>query len=42
MIDDEYESHREYKSLQSDGYVGYVFLDDDLVDIEHIYLYRMN
>lgn len=25
------------KSLQSDGYVGYVFLDDDLVDIEHIY-----
>ena len=25
------------KSLQSDGYVDYVFLDDDLVDIEHIY-----
>jgi len=25
------------KSLQSDGYVGYVFLDDDVVDIEHIY-----
>lgn len=25
------------KSLQSDGYVGYVFLDDDVVDIEHLY-----
>ena len=25
------------KSLQSDGYVGYVFLDDDVVDVEHIY-----
>ena len=25
------------KSLQSDGYVGYVFLDDALVDIDHIY-----
>lgn len=28
---------KKIKSLQSDGYVGYVFLDDDLVDIEHIY-----
>src|SRR5574344_1361029 len=25
------------KSLQSDGFVGYVSLDEDLVDIEHIY-----
>ena len=25
------------KSLQSDGYVGDVFLDDDLTDVEHIY-----
>lgn len=28
---------KKIKSLQSDGYVAYVFLDDDLVDIEHIY-----
>ncbi len=27
------------KSLQSDGYVGYVFLDDDIVDIDHIYCF---
>lgn len=25
------------KALQSDGYVGYVFLDDDIVDIDHVY-----